>query len=699
MPRRPLYGGQPTRNDPAAAGAGPVLSPPPAAAGAGPATEEPEYSEEEIFQEYDDTFRKVSTVIGILGDKVEGAVLPGRKDLLLPVEMRTSYIQYINARAQGKDPEGDIWSGNEGREILAYWNSEEGQKYIKELSTPDVLLSPLTELIKTYSDDSTLDCLKREYGSLRDYFETSTPTTQCGNTVKGVIPGTTICWLCKTPIPDAKMAAKYPSLELSPECEHVFPIAQALCFSGLYESQLFNELAEEAEEAGFDPTKSRAEAYRKGVTLEYQWAHRICNQVKNDTHFITFKDSEFVIDPSMIDQFLDKLQNTPNYGGGKQLIKYITSETNVPNIGVWEQTVGQNIFDISNTLLEYARKSGLTPVQHASVTMMSVRSFIALSDKCGKVVEIIPEVLIQRGLSDLPPTSIDEPLAAAQHGIAIASEHITGYINAILSNLGRNSGITARVRATMLSEIPNIGLVVRDTFTNSVTNRLANDMRLTVFLYLKNQAVSNNTWLNNDRQLWSDFKTWTNQFIIGVIYQQIGVEFIRLLHQRGGEYDILASKMEEIIEFPVSDIGIAPTVAVPEPVLGTVSKSMSLIDSYIYGNVINIILRGGVPYEDIASSIPAVDNHPDKPNPAWFVNNEPGITGGGGERKSKYGTFWALKRFMGGLRTRRSLYSNARKAPLVNVDGTSDDAGLRERVGPSTTRRVRKSSRSTRRRR
>jgi hypothetical protein len=57
---------------------------------------------------------------------------------------------------------------------------------------------------------------------------------------------------------------------------------------------------------------------------------------------------------------------------------------------------------------------------------------------------------------------------------------------------------------------------------------------------------------------------------------------------------------------------------------------------------------------------------------------------------------WGRK---GGLRTRRSLYSNVGQTPLVNVDGSSDDAGLRERVGPSITRRVRKSTRSTRRRR
>jgi hypothetical protein len=53
----------------------------------------------------------------------------------------------------------------------------------------------------------------------------------------------------------------------------------------------------------------------------------------------------------------------------------------------------------------------------------------------------------------------------------------------------------------------------------------------------------------------------------------------------------------------------------------------------------------------------------------------------------------------GGLRKRRSLYSNAGQTPLVNVDGASNDERLRKRTGPSITRRVRKSTRSTRRRR
>ena len=53
----------------------------------------------------------------------------------------------------------------------------------------------------------------------------------------------------------------------------------------------------------------------------------------------------------------------------------------------------------------------------------------------------------------------------------------------------------------------------------------------------------------------------------------------------------------------------------------------------------------------------------------------------------------------GGLRTRRSIYSNARKTTSLHVDGTSNNEGLRERVGTRTTPRVRKSSRSTRRRR
>jgi hypothetical protein len=52
----------------------------------------------------------------------------------------------------------------------------------------------------------------------------------------------------------------------------------------------------------------------------------------------------------------------------------------------------------------------------------------------------------------------------------------------------------------------------------------------------------------------------------------------------------------------------------------------------------------------------------------------------------------------GGLRTRRPLYSNARPTPSHHVDGASKHEGLRKRTGARTHRRLRKSSRLTRRR-
>lgn len=57
-----------------------------------------------------------------------------------------------------------------------------------------------------------------------------------------------------------------------------------------------------------------------------------------------------------------------------------------------------------------------------------------------------------------------------------------------------------------------------------------------------------------------------------------------------------------------------------------------------------------------------------------------------------------LQRATGGLRTRRPLYSNARSTASRHVDGTSNNEGLRKRVRTRTRRRLRKSSRSTRRR-
>jgi hypothetical protein len=621
------------------------------------------YTEEEIFQEYDPNaaaFHRAATAYGLLTDPASRTRVPGRNDLLLPLDMRQYYIEYVNGLTSGTRPTGGIWTTDEGQKMLAYWDGPEGQARLNSVNAPDTMLKPLTEMITAYSDVSTAACLKRHYGSVRGYFEGSTPVTQCANTVKKVNTSSQ-CWICMTPInPPQQITNQFRGLELSPECEHIFPVAQALCFTGLYETQLFNELAEadEAADGGANPTQSRADAYVRGVTLEYQWSHRICNQVKNDSHFITYDPKiGFAIKKDPITAFLTKLKTTDSYGGGPTFVRYLKAVTG-KTIEDWENRIRDNIYNVSNTLLTYAQRSKLTPEQHSRVTLMSIRSFIALSPECGGASEPpVPDNVLKRGRKALPSLNMDEPLAAANQGIVIASEHIVGYINEILGTMGRNSGISARVRADVTAKLLDLGLALRDDFTGQTTYGLASDLRFKVLYYLKNQAGA--SWEQKDpRDIWSDFQSWTNQIIIGRIYEKMAELSVDLLRGEGGDFVILANKLNEAVSVSRPMVGVAPTPSVVDPrvPLEQVPKRMSLLMSYVDKNIIQIIRRGGVPYEAVLAT-PPIDPNPNQKNPGWFESDQVAQNGqsGGGDAE-RYAAFWSSKETVGGLRKRRSLY-------------------------------------------
>jgi hypothetical protein len=291
---------------------------------------EPSVTNVEEFAD-ETAFIKTATSLGIVG----------RKDLLLPLSHRRSYIEYIKA-ANGA-PNSQYWNTPEGQQEYAYWQSPSGQNAFNAIEGPHQLLIGLTDLITKYSDTSTVECLKREYGSLRDFFETSSPTTQCANTIRGVQPNNTTCWICGTKITGFPGAGAFKTLELSPECEHVFPIAQALCFAGLYESQLYKQIAEEK-------GMNEADAYREGVTYEYQWAHRICNQIKNDTHFIDYNGKAFTIKDDLLETFLTDLQTTSKFGGGANLMRYIKQELNL-NPDQWREKSRKHMKEIKEMAL------------------------------------------------------------------------------------------------------------------------------------------------------------------------------------------------------------------------------------------------------------------------------------------------------------------------------------------------------------
>ena len=105
-------------------------------------------------------------------------------------------------------------------------------------------------------------------GDSRDIFEIADPEQQCQGAIGGVDYGETPCWICGMPIYFTK--DELPGADAnghSPECEHVLPIAQAALFLQLYD-------------------KSNTDAMQ--FALEYDWAHKTCNQTKNnDVYFKT----------------------------------------------------------------------------------------------------------------------------------------------------------------------------------------------------------------------------------------------------------------------------------------------------------------------------------------------------------------------------------------------------------------------------
>ena len=531
----------------------------------------------------------------------------GRKELLLPLAHRKSYIAYTKG-----GPTDPYFLTDNGRRELDYWNSPDGQSAFKSVETPAVLLTTLTDLIISLSDEKTVECLKVKHGGIRDFVELSSPTTQCGNTVGILKPDDTDCWICGGIIP--RILRK--DVELGAECEHVFPIAQALCFSGLYESQLYNQLADES--------STKSEAYRKGVTYEYKWAHRICNQVKNDTHFIEYIDNRFRIDVNRVEAFLRTLQTTKKYGSGAALMNYLGNGPRPSD--KWRDWTNQRkdaIVKISQDLIDYANTSGLTVEQHAKVTLMCVRSFLATDPTCASLVEVLPETVIKRGyVGDLPTATMKEPVAAAKHFIASVTEQTTGMIHRILGQAGRS--IPATDRGVISSWLADSSLKFREHIENNFTTAVLTSYRYKLMYYLKGKET-------NDAAMWSKFLVGTNQVIAGEIYVYAVRDGVNFLKSNAQE-----PKLLNFLNSPELSKGLEGWLA---------SK-------------IAIIKQGGIPFEEIVNTSSNTDPTPTIPIPSWFETQLQ--RGGGMGLPERFSTVGGSKRRPLYLMSRRKTYRRPR---------------------------------------
>jgi len=108
-------------------------------------------------------------------------------------------------------------------------------------------------------------------GDSRDIFEIMEPEDQCQGTAGPIEYGKTPCWICGMPIHYSK--EELPEKDEnghSAECEHVLPVAQAALFLQLY-----------------DKSNRSSDLF----ALEYDWAHKTCNQTKNNDVYFKKKSS------------------------------------------------------------------------------------------------------------------------------------------------------------------------------------------------------------------------------------------------------------------------------------------------------------------------------------------------------------------------------------------------------------------------
>ena len=199
---------------------------------------------------------------------------------------------------------------------IAFANTEAGRKLVQGIE-PGMMIEPIADMFAMCVGRETLDCLKRNHGDLREFVERSTATTQCLNVI-GDVSNNTDCWICGGKI---VLDDDY----LKPECEHVFPIAQAIMFTGLYETELFKSLEDKNptdDTSAAAAKKKRAVAYREGLGIEYAWAHRICNQVKSNDHFITYQKAidSFATEQGKITTFLNNIANAK---GSNRLLTFL----------------------------------------------------------------------------------------------------------------------------------------------------------------------------------------------------------------------------------------------------------------------------------------------------------------------------------------------------------------------------------------
>ena len=129
---------------------------------------------------------------------------------------------------------------------------------------------------------------------IRKIWERTDAPTQCNDIIGPYKAGVTTCWICGLLI-DPKIDG------MKPECEHILPIIYAIILLGLYHSKL-------------SIPKLDDRTYNKFI-LEYAWACKRCNRIKNDICGISQKDEgqRFEMNDKVIETLLSDIYLCNDY--------------------------------------------------------------------------------------------------------------------------------------------------------------------------------------------------------------------------------------------------------------------------------------------------------------------------------------------------------------------------------------------------
>ena len=372
--------------------------------------------------------------------------------------------------------------------------------YTTDSLEPGVLLKPLTSLLTEILGDKMIECLQTQFGTLRNAVEKSTPTTQCANVIDG---DPTICWICGGIITEEEF--------LSFECEHIFPIAQALCFTGLYENNIYKHLLElDTLDGG-----NRAATYKQGLRREYGPAHVICNQAKNDSHFIVYRNGKYEVDTSRIIDFLNKLKDTKSWGTGRALCSRLQATGLCKDFKTPQEYLlarSDAIAHVCQTILDNVQSLGFSAEQHAPLTAMHLKAFFANDPTCGSMHDVLPEYTKFATPSSSSTLSVVNPPGYILASQEYMTKNVDYFSNILVGELVKHLdsvSMPALTRAKIKLALAEKERVFKEKMKSL---QITDDMKalaLKCMVYLQGQTPP----LDN-KQLWSKFQIAFRQLIL-----------------------------------------------------------------------------------------------------------------------------------------------------------------------------------------